>query len=172
MVNRVVKFILKSISYIIITIIFVFIFLVFGIRIFGLQVYTVLSGSMVPTYDVGSLIYVKPKEPNEIKVDDILTFKIDSSDTVVTHRVVEIVYDDMNNRLFKTQGDANDTVDENAVKEGNIIGKPVFTIPFLGYIATFIQTSTGRIISIVISFIMVLIVFTIDYVTDDKKKER
>ena len=78
----------------------------------------------------------------------------------------------MNNRLFRTKGDANDTVDENAVKEGNIIGKPVFTIPFLGYVTTFIQTSTGRIISIVISFIMVLIVFAIDYVTDDKKKER
>ena len=34
-----------------------------GVRLFGLQVYTVLSGSMEPTYHTGSLIYVKRVDP-------------------------------------------------------------------------------------------------------------
>ena len=38
---------------------FVLALLLVGVRLFGMQVFTVLSGSMEPTYQTGSLIYVK-----------------------------------------------------------------------------------------------------------------
>ena len=42
--------------------------LLVGVRIVGLTPYAVLSGSMEPTYHVGSLIYVQKIDPAEITV--------------------------------------------------------------------------------------------------------
>lgn len=47
------------ISTILVVIVVVIALLLVGARVFGLQVYAVLSGSMEPTYHVGSIIYVK-----------------------------------------------------------------------------------------------------------------
>ena len=63
-----------------------------GVRLFGLQVYTVLSGSMEPTYHTGSLIYVKRVDPFTITPGQPITFLLDE-DTVATHRVTEVVPD-------------------------------------------------------------------------------
>ena len=46
--------------------------LLVGARLLGLQVYTVLSGSMEPTYHVGSLIYVKKTSPEDIEPPQIV----------------------------------------------------------------------------------------------------
>ena len=72
----------------------------------------VLSGSMEPTYHVGSLIYVKDADPEEVQVGEPITFKI-SDDTMVTHRVVAI---DPGGPNLQTKGDASrDNVDGGAV---------------------------------------------------------
>ena len=47
-------------------------FLLVGVRLVGLTPYAVLSGSMEPTYHVGSLIYVGKIAPEEITVGDVL----------------------------------------------------------------------------------------------------
>ena len=39
-----------------------------GSRLLGYQCYTVISGSMIPTYEVGDLLYVKDVDVNSIKV--------------------------------------------------------------------------------------------------------
>lgn len=47
-----------------------------GVRALGLTPYAVLSGSMEPTYRVGSLIYVKKVDPAEVQVGDPITFVV------------------------------------------------------------------------------------------------
>ena len=83
-----------------------------GVRIAGLQVFSVLSGSMEPTYHVGALIYVKKVDAMELRSGDVITFMLDE-DTVATHRIVEVVPDaeDSSVLRFRTKGDANDNVD-------------------------------------------------------------
>ena len=112
-----------------------------GVKLFGIDPYTVLSGSMEPTYHVGSIIYVVDVEPEELKVGDPLTFVIGGG-TVVTHRIIEIITDEENpsDIRFRVQGDANEHPDGDPVRKENIIGKPIFTIPLLGYGAYVIQT--------------------------------
>ena len=139
------KIILKSVSTLIVALIVVFAFLLVGVRIFDVQIYSVLSGSMEPTYKVGSVIYVKD---------------------------VNIQEDEMGNKLFQTKGDANDKVDERLVKESEIIGKPIFTIPYLGYIAHFMQTKHGMVTTIGIAIALIIIVMAIDMITDDKKNKK
>lgn len=138
------KKIIDIISTVIMVVVITFAFLLVGIRIFGLTPYTVLSGSMEPNYHVGSLIYVKQVDPADLKVDDPITYVIEG-DTVVTHRIIEVLYDekDPTSLSFRTKGDNNDDPDGEPVSAKNILGMPVFTIPLLGYVAVFIQNPPG-----------------------------
>lgn len=115
-----------------------------GVRILGLTPYAVLSGSMEPEYPVGSLLYVKKVDPAELKVGDDITFLLDS-DTAATHRIVAVVPDgdDPSVLRFKTKGIANKDEDGGLVHAQNILGKPVFDIPYLGYISVYIQNPPG-----------------------------
>ena len=58
-----------------------------GTRLIGLNTYVVLSGSMEPAYETGSLLYVKEVPYTELEVGDVITFMLDE-DTVATHRIV------------------------------------------------------------------------------------
>lgn len=127
----------------------------YATRLFGIQPFAVLSGSMEPSYHTGSLVYVKSVAPEEIKVGDPITFTISGS-TVVTHRVVEIKSAE---RKFVTKGDANETKDS-AIGFDCLIGRVVFTVPVLGYVAVFLSAPYGKAILILlfaVSIVMILI---------------
>ena len=112
--------------------------LLVGARVVGLQVFTVLSGSMEPTYHTGSLIYVKKVDPYTITEGQPITFMLDEN-TVATHRVVGIVPDEEDPTVirFRTKGDANEAEDGSLVHYKNVIGTPIFSIPYLGYVADY-----------------------------------
>ena len=128
----------------------------------------VLSGSMEPTYHVGSLIYVKDADPEEVQVGEPITFKI-SDDTMVTHRVVAI---DQEAKTFQTKGDANDNVDGGAVAYENLVGKPVFTIPYMGYLAVYANTTTGMIITVTIILVILILTFLPDFLMKGNEEEK
>lgn len=138
----------------------------------GMTPLAVLSGSMEPTYHVGSLIYVKDADPEEVQVGEPITFKI-SDDTMVTHRVVAI---DQEAQTFQTKGDANDNVDGGAVAYENLVGKPVFTIPYMGYLAVYANTTTGMIITVTIILVILILTFLPDFLMkgddEDEKAEK
>jgi len=140
------KKIIDITSTVVLVLVIILAILLVGVRLFGLSPYTVLSGSMRPTYPVGSLIYVTEVEPEELEIGDPLTYVI-PGDTVVTHRIVEII-DEGDELKFRVKGDANDEADGTPVPAKNIIGKPVFSIPVLGYLAYFVQHRPGNFISI------------------------
>lgn len=144
-----------------------------GVRLIGLKPYVVLSGSMEPTYHVGALIYVKSVDYKELQVGDPITYMI-SQNTVVTHRIIEVLEDeeDPNTLRYFTQGDANASPDGTSVHYKNIIGKPVFSIPYLGYVSNYIQNPPGTYVSIAAAAILLLLVFLPDVFADDKKEEK
>lgn len=144
-----------------------------GVRLVGLQPFVVLSGSMEPTYHVGSLIYVQSVDYKELKVGDPITFMI-SQDTVVTHRIIEVLADeeDPNTIRYFTQGDANTVADGTSVHYKNIIGKPVFSIPYLGYVSNYIQKPPGMYVAIAAGAILILLVFLPDIFADDEKEKK
>lgn len=155
------KIISKTLSTITITAVVLLAVLLGGTRLVGLTPYTVISGSMEPTYHVGSVIYVKEAESNEIDVNDPITYKL-SSGTVATHRVVEVLDENTANPSFKTKGDANDVVDGTPVPYSAVIGKPIFSIPYFGYVSVFIQKPVGLIAVIGTCLTVLLISFAID----------
>ena len=134
--NKSLKKILDVVSSILVALVVILALLLVGARVVGLQVFTVLSGSMEPTYHTGSLLYVKKVDPYTIEVGQPITFMM-NEDTVATHRVVGIVPDDEDPTVirFRTKGDANEAEDGGLVHYKNVIGTPVFSIPYLGYVA-------------------------------------
>lgn len=138
-------------------------------RLTGMRAYTVLSGSMEPTYHVGSLVFVKPAEPAEVNPGDPITYLV-AEKTVVTHRCIEVLPDpdDPSVIRFRTKGDANDVEDGALVHGNNLIGRAVFSVPLLGFAANYIQHPPGTYVAIAAAAVIVLLVFWPD---DDKKKK-
>ena len=175
-----------------------------GVRLIGLTPYAVLSGSMEPTYHVGSLIYVKDIAPEDVEVGMPLTFVVNENLLIATHRVVDIsvvetkeesvldeagqpVLDENGEEVFEvvpleepvyyfqTKGDANEDADGSAVHYKNIVGTPVFSIPYLGYLSSWIQTRKGMIMSISIALVVLILTFMpdmLDAVDGSPKKKR
>ena len=143
-----------------------------GVRLIGLQPFVVLSGSMEPTYHVGSLIYVKSVDYKELTVGDPITYMI-SEDTVVTHRITEVLVDEEDPDVLRyfTKGDANDVPDGTSVHYKNIIGKPVFSIPYLGYVSNYIQNPPGTYIAIAAGAILIMLVFLPDLFDEEETKK-
>lgn len=158
---------------ILVTVVVVLAVLLVGVRLVGMQVFTVLSGSMEPTYHTGSLIYVKSVDYTEIEEGQVITFLLDE-DTVATHRVVEVVPDTGDSTVlrYRTKGDANDAVDGTLVHYKNVIGSPVFSIPYMGYLANYIQHPPGMYLAISVGALLLLCVFLPDLFSfDDKDKK-
>ena len=166
-------------STVLVAIVVIFAVLLVGVRLFDIQVFSVISGSMEPDYPVGSLIYVKECDPSEVEVGEVITFVL-SNETPATHRVIGI---DKENECFYTQGDANydqahfEATGEKIYTEDppvyfkNLIGKPVFTIPVLGYVAYYIQHPPGMYIAIAAGAVMLILVFLPDLFKKEEKKE-
>ena len=162
--------ILKTISTLLVAVMVILALLLVGPRAAGMQVFVVLSGSMEPTYQTGSIIYVKDVDPMTLKEGDPVTFRA-AEDTIVTHRIIEVIPDEENpnNQYFRTKGDANEVEDGGVTACDYIVGKPVFTVPQLGYLAAYIQEPPGMYVAISAAAGMMLLVLLIDSFTEDKE---
>lgn len=121
--------------------------------LFGYRYYTVLTGSMSPTYNVGDMIFVQLKEGKDINVGDVITFNpSQDSDAYLTHRVTEKIenYEGSGVTCFRTQGDANNAQDSFLIDEQRVIGTVNFGIPMIGYVVRFVQLRWYLILPVVI----------------------
>ena len=128
----VVKIIIRVLSYICYAVIGVYAIICVPM-IFACRPVVVLTGSMSPTYERGTIIYYKHVDKSEIAVDDVVTYQL--NDQMVTHRVKRI-----ENGAFITQGDANNVEDGRPVEYDSIVGKVGgMAIPILGFGIQFIN---------------------------------
>lgn len=98
----------------------------------GYRPMTILTGSMEPAYPVGSIVYLKSVDFEDLEVGDAITFRLADSDSVATHRIVEI---NTEQETFVTKGDANPSNDANPVSYSTVEGRVTrFAIPFIGYL--------------------------------------
>ncbi len=105
-------------------------------RMAGATPYTVLTGSMRPSYPPGAIVVARPVDPNQIALGTVITFQIDSGQpTVATHRVIAIARHPDGDVRFQTKGDANDAPDERWVRPAQIRGALWYSVPRLGYLS-------------------------------------
>ena len=142
-----------------------------GFRFIGFDTYVVLSGSMEPAHKTGALIYARDANTDELEVGDVITFQGQSSETLITHRIIEIT-EDSTGRIFTTKGDANQEPDAQPVPEDNVNGKVLFSIPYMGYVANYIQNPPGLYFAAAVGVILILLMFVTDMLIEDDKKSK
>ena len=173
--NKTLKTIWNAVTWVIVAAAVLLAVLLVGARLVGLRTFTVLSGSMEPTYHTGSLIYVKKVDAANLSEGTAITFMLDE-DTVATHRIVGVVPDEDEPGVvrYRTKGDANEVEDGSLVHYKNVIGTPVFSIPKLGYVANYIQHPPGTYVTISVGAMVLLLMFLpelIGVLTADNEKE-
>lgn len=131
----------------------IFLFCAFMVpQLFGIKPYAVMTGSMEPNFPVGCLVYVQDTEPSDLDVDDVITFDRTvpgQGSSVVTHRIAQ---KNPTDREFVTKGDANEANDPQRVSYDSVIGKVVFGVPLVGYLALSADSWNGKIAMIAIIF--------------------
>ena len=164
---------LKVVSNALVIAVVILAILLYGLQFVGLKPYSVLSGSMQSVYPTGSLLYIKDVNPETLEVGDVITYKM-AGDTLCTHRIVELVPDknDPDTIRFRTKGDENDSADGSLVEYDTVMGKAVFCIPQLGYLATYMAVPPGKYIAITVAISLILIEIMISLILDDKDKKK
>ncbi|MBD3366115.1 signal peptidase I [candidate division WWE3 bacterium] len=103
-----------------------------GIGAFALtlrfELLLVQTSSMEPTIPKATIILVDKTAP--YKKGDVITFKI--KDSLVTHRLIQTKTTE-NNRFLTTKGDANNYIDKIPLTSKDVLGRVIFTFPYLGY---------------------------------------
>jgi len=101
------------------------------------KILIVQSGSMEPAIHTGSIVVTKPEA--HYQVGDIITFgTISKTKAPTTHRIYSI-----DNGKYITKGDANEDPDMSPITANKIIGKVLFSVPYIGYLIDFARRPLG-----------------------------
>ena len=106
----------------------------------GFRIFTVISESMEPAYQIGDILVSKKTEPQNINVGDRVTYKGAEESIrglIITHEVIER-REESGKFFFVTQGLANDVADPE-ISQDDIYGKVIYRtmiFSFFGRIMT------------------------------------
>lgn len=111
----------------------------------GWQLQAVLSGSMSPTYPVGSLLVVGQIDASDVRAGMPIVFEDPlEPGRLVTHRVVGPVPEDAS--AFRTRGDANAAIDPAAVPARLVRGRVLWSVSVLGGVLDWLKWPNGFIL--------------------------
>ncbi|MBA2174905.1 signal peptidase I [Halobacillus locisalis] len=128
-------------------------------EVFGHQIKTVLSGSMEPMIQTGSIIAIKPLEEEQkstLSKGDVVTF-LNKDESLITHRVVDVTKTG-ESVSYVTKGDNNNAADTEPVLAQNVVGQYAdFTIPYAGYLMSYATSKAGSLALMIIPGLLLLI---------------
>ena len=107
---------------------------------------TVLSGSMEPTLETGSVVIDEVIHPAEARIGDVVTFSDPANeDRSITHRLRSVRVEG-NTAHMVTRGDANDSAEQWEIALDGEIGRVVYHVPKLGYVRALVGTRNGYVV--------------------------
>lgn len=141
----------------------------------GIGIYTIITQSMVPKYNVGDMVITKSVDPSTLKVEDDAIYmgeKGDFNGKIVTHQIIDIETED-GKLYFHTKGINND-VEDPLVSEDQIMGKVIYKSVILSFISKIVNNAYGFYFVIFIPFGILVAMEIIDMIEDrkDRKKEK
>lgn len=121
----------------------------------GWQLVSVQTGSMAPTYPVGSLLVVGDVDPADVEPGAAIVFQ-DPRDgsRLVTHRVVSVLPGSP--PAFVTKGDANAAQDSTPVGPELVRGQVLWSVTVLGGFMDWLQWPRSLVLVIVPAVLLVL----------------
>ncbi|MDD5863371.1 MAG: signal peptidase I [Firmicutes bacterium] len=119
----------------------------------------VKTDSMAPTFRADDLILIRRTDTSKLEVGDIITFHtiINNEYALNTHRIADIADMGGGVRSYTTKGDNNAIADQHVISDGDIVGKYVGRVPGLGKVISFLSSSVGFLVVIVLPMLIFFI---------------
>ena len=128
-----------------------------SLSIFGFRMFRVSSGSMEPTLAVGDVIIVQKTSPEDIHAGDIITYRAEEgimAGNPITHRVIEEPVQVNGVWVFQTKGDAVGATPDPQIRDSQLMGKYLRTLPIVTKIYAFFLTPYGLITLIAVILVL------------------
>jgi len=125
---------------------------------FNYRMFTVVSQSMTPKYDIGDVLISKETEPSKIEEGDVISYLGsygDFANKVITHRVVGIEKREDGKYYYRTKGDAN-IVEDPIVMEDQLYGVVVYKSAILSLVYRIVGTKVGFYLFIIIPILFII----------------
>ncbi|MDG6229689.1 MAG: signal peptidase I [Candidatus Thermoplasmatota archaeon] len=120
--------------------ILVVIIVFFSFGFLGVTPTVIYSGSMAPEYQVGDIVLIDDVNTSTLQVGDIVQYLSFDNTSKIIHRIVEITEED-GRTYYLTKGDANPSDDFRPIPAQRILGRPMFTIPKLGWVQIVVKST-------------------------------
>lgn len=139
----------------------------------GYSIYTIITESMVPKYEVFDMVISKKEDVSKLKVGDDIVYLGNYSDfsgKIVTHRIIEIENDNGVEKIH-TKGIAND-VEDPVISTDQVLGKVVMKSTILSFISRVVNNSYGFYFVIFVPFAILVVISIMDFIeerNEDKK---
>lgn len=176
--NKILKIILMVIKAIVSLFIVIVISIIFIQRISnnklslgGYGIYTIITESMTPEYNVYDMIISKEETIDNIEVGDDVVYlgkEDDFAGKIVTHRVIKKETLQGENYLH-TKGIAND-IEDPLIKQDQILGKVVYKSRVLSIISKVVNNPYGFYFVVFVPFAILLVMEIIDIIEERKEK--
>ena len=125
---------------------------------FNFRMFTVVSQSMTPKYDIGDVLISKETEPSKIQEDDVISYlgrAGDFSGKVITHRVIASEKREDGKYYLRTKGDAN-IVEDPIVAEDQLYGVVVYKSAILSLVYRIVGHKIGFYLFIIIPILFII----------------
>ena len=141
---------------------------------FNYRMFTVVTGSMVPKYNVGDVLISKSIEPSKVKVGDTISYlgsQGSFKNKIVTHQVIEIEQDENGKYIFHTKGLAN-LIEDPLVYEDQLYGVVIYKSVILSFIYKIVNTSFGMFLFIVLPILYIVGSEVLSFLLNKEEKRR
>ena len=179
--KKVFKFVKNIINFFIVLLVLSFVLIVClqrfsdnKISFFSYRIFTVVTGSMEPKYNIGDVLIAKEKDPSEIKVGDAISYlamRDEIRGNVVTHQVVSITQDENGKYLFHSKGLVN-LVEDPVVHEDQLFGVVVYKTKLLSFVKKMVSTDLGMILFVVIPILYIIVSEMIAFLMEKEEKRK
>lgn len=128
--------------------------------VFGYKFYIVRSDSMSATdFESGDIIFVKETDPSTLAEGDIIAYTSQNSSNfgeTVTHKIRSRTKNAEGEFGFITYGTTTNEDDETVVTYPYVLGKYVGKLPNVGTFFSFLKTTPGYILCILLPFLLLI----------------
>lgn len=98
-------------------------------KVLGFTITVVTTDAMMPTYAEGTVLFVKNVTEDNLVVGNEVTYYINQGKEMQTRRIVAIEDDQS---MIYTIGDNQHQLEQSGIKKSQLIGQPIFSIPYVG----------------------------------------
>ena len=135
---------------------------------YGYRLFRVVSGSMIPKYDIGEVVLCKETNVNDIKIGDDIVYKGifgELENKIIMHEVVSINKDKDGKTVISAKGITNNQIDPD-IRENQVYG----TVKYKSLLLTILYSlATKKETSFIIIMILVINVF-LSFKSENKEK--